>query len=70
MCKPERDMKQKNKQCDGRKMVTGKDDDCRCVEETGCWMKFRFFWSCISSRSKVDNSTCGTSTNYGSSSFL
>lgn len=34
------------------------DDD----EETGCWMKLRFIGSCISSRSKVDNSISGIST--------
>lgn len=33
-------------------------------EETGCWIKFRLM-GCISSRSKVENSVSGTSTNYG-----
>ncbi|KAH9709380.1 putative serine/threonine-protein kinase PIX7 [Citrus sinensis] len=37
-------------------------------EETGCWVKFRFFGSCISSRSKVDSSVSGTSTHYESKS--
>ncbi|XP_057949064.1 serine/threonine-protein kinase PBL34-like isoform X2 [Malania oleifera] len=32
------------------------------LEETGCWPKLRFIGSCISSRSKVDNSVSGTST--------
>ncbi|KAH9709381.1 putative serine/threonine-protein kinase PIX7 [Citrus sinensis] len=36
-------------------------------EETGCWVKFRFFGSCISSRSKVDSSVSGTSTHYAES---
>ncbi|KAG6407890.1 hypothetical protein SASPL_130890 [Salvia splendens] len=35
------------------------DDD---VEETGCWIKLRFIGSCISSRSKVDNSLSGITT--------
>ncbi|KAJ8574337.1 hypothetical protein K7X08_026142 [Anisodus acutangulus] len=30
--------------------------------ETGCWIKLRFIGSCISSRSKVDNSISGIST--------
>ncbi|XP_077240431.1 serine/threonine-protein kinase PBL34-like isoform X2 [Tasmannia lanceolata] len=37
------------------------------VEETGCWIKFRFMGSCIPSRSKVDSSISGTSTNYAES---
>ncbi|CAK9137082.1 unnamed protein product [Ilex paraguariensis] len=32
------------------------------VEETGCWIKFRFIGSCIYSRSKVDSSISGIST--------
>lgn len=40
-------------------------DDEAAVEETGCWVKLRFIGSCISSRSKVDSSVSGTSTNYG-----
>ncbi|XXG76812.1 hypothetical protein AAC387_Pa08g1091 [Persea americana] len=31
-------------------------------EETGCWFKFRFIGSCISSRASVDSSVSGTST--------
>lgn len=38
-------------------------------EETGCWVGFRFIGSCISSRSKVDTSVSGTSTNYGNLYF-
>lgn len=37
-------------------------------EETGCWVKWRFIGSCISSRSKVDSSISGTSTNCESKS--
>lgn len=35
-------------------------------EETGCWIKFRFMGSCISSssRSKVDNSISGATTTH------
>uniref|UniRef100_M0ZJT4 non-specific serine/threonine protein kinase n=1 Tax=Solanum tuberosum TaxID=4113 RepID=M0ZJT4_SOLTU len=40
----------------GRKKKEGDE------EETGCWMKLRFISSCISSRSKVDNSISGIST--------
>ncbi|KAK4791341.1 hypothetical protein SAY86_031754 [Trapa natans] len=43
----------------------GKDDDSG--EKTGCWINFKFFGSCMSSRSKVDTSLCGTSTNYAES---
>ncbi|GAB2297256.1 Serine/threonine-protein kinase pbl34 [Dionaea muscipula] len=32
-------------------------------EDTGCWIKLRFIGSCITSRSKVDSSVSGTSTN-------
>ncbi|XWS32839.1 hypothetical protein CRYUN_Cryun22dG0024500 [Craigia yunnanensis] len=36
-------------------------------EETGCWVKFRFMGSCMSSRSRVDNSMSGrTGTHYES----
>jgi hypothetical protein len=38
--------------------------------ETGCWHSFRFIGGCISSRSKVDSSVSGTSTNYGNLYFL
>lgn len=34
-------------------------------EMTGCWFKFRFIGSCMSSKSKVDGSMSGTSTQYG-----
>lgn len=33
-------------------------------EEIGCWVRFRFIESCMPSRSKVDSSMSGTSTNY------
>ncbi|VVA20143.1 PREDICTED: probable [Prunus dulcis] len=36
-----------------------KDDE---DEMTGCWMKFRLMGGCVSSRTKVDSSTSGTST--------
>ena len=40
-------------------------------EETGCWVKLRFMGSCMSSRSRVDNSMSGrTGTHYGNFSFL
>lgn len=41
-----------------------KDDE---VQETGCWIKFRFFGRCISSRSKVESSISGSSTQYAES---
>lgn len=34
-------------------------------EETGCWIKRRLMWSCISSRSKVDTSISNASTHCG-----
>ncbi|XP_004489996.2 serine/threonine-protein kinase PBL34-like [Cicer arietinum] len=36
-------------------------------EETGCWVRLWLIGSCISSRSKVDNSVSGTSTHYADS---
>lgn len=41
-----------------------KDDDNDDVVESGCWMKFRLFGGCISSRSKVDSSVSGSSTQF------
>lgn len=51
----------------GRKKNTKVEDDVSEDEgvETGCWLKFRFIGSCISSRSKVDSSVSGTSTHFG-----
>ncbi|OWM89575.1 probable serine/threonine-protein kinase PIX7 [Punica granatum] len=40
------------------------EDDGSIGEEIGCWDKFRFIGSCISSRSKVDSSVSGSSANY------
>ncbi|KAL4581741.1 hypothetical protein LXL04_006269 [Taraxacum kok-saghyz] len=37
------------------------------VHDTGCWIKFRFFGRCISSRSKVESSISGSSTQYAES---
>ncbi|KAK4399774.1 putative serine/threonine-protein kinase PIX7 [Sesamum angolense] len=48
------------KKSKGRKKKDDDDDDE--VEETGCWIKLRFIGSCITSRSKVENSVSGIST--------
>ncbi|KAL0447074.1 UNVERIFIED_CONTAM: putative serine/threonine-protein kinase PIX7 [Sesamum latifolium] len=48
------------KKSKGRKKKDEDDDDD--VEETGCWIKLRFIGSCITSRSKVENSVSGIST--------
>lgn len=48
-----------------RKKKKKDDDDGVEEEETGCWLRLRFFGSCISSRSKVDTSISGTSTHCG-----
>lgn len=40
-----------------------KDDDE--IEVTGCWIKFRFLGKCISMKSKVESSVCGTNNSYG-----
>ncbi|KAM5567111.1 serine/threonine-protein kinase PBL34-like [Rosa sericea] len=45
-----------------KKVVEDDDDGDVEEEETGCWLRLRFFGSCISSRSKVDSSISGTST--------
>ncbi|KAK4479759.1 hypothetical protein RD792_015294 [Penstemon davidsonii] len=42
-----------------------KDEDD--MEESGCWIKFKFMGSCMSSRSKVDSSISGISTNVSKS---
>lgn len=44
-----------------------KKDEDDSGEDTGCWIKLRFIGSCITSRSKVDTSVSGTSTNYAES---
>ncbi|KAL8251263.1 hypothetical protein R6Q59_034956 [Mikania micrantha] len=36
-------------------------------EETGCWIKFRLFGRCISSKVKVESSISGSSTQYAES---
>ena len=46
-----------------------KEDGVVEEEETGCWVRLRLFGSCISSRSKVDSSVSGTSTNCGNLYF-
>lgn len=47
-------------------MKKKKDGD---LVETGCWVKLRLMGSCISSRSKVDNSISGISTHCGNLLF-
>lgn len=47
--------------------VKKKKDGGEEEDEIGCWVRFRFMESCLPSRSKVDNSMSGTSTNYGNS---
>ena len=44
-------------------------DDEDSAEDTGCWVKLRFLSSCITSRSKVDSSVSGTTTNSGTPLF-
>ncbi|KAK4417680.1 putative serine/threonine-protein kinase PIX7 [Sesamum alatum] len=43
------------------------DDDEDDAGESGCWMKFRFFGGCLSTRSKVDSSVSGSSSQYAES---
>ncbi|CAA3013841.1 probable receptor kinase At5g15080 [Olea europaea subsp. europaea] len=47
----------------GRKNIHNDDDEDN-AEATGCWIKFRFFGSCISSRANVDSSISGSSSQY------
>jgi len=54
----------------GRKKKKKEDGEVEEKEETGCWFRLRFIGSCISSRSKVDSSVSGTSTNYGNPLFF
>lgn len=48
------------KQSKGRKKKGEDDEDA--VEDTGCWINLKLIGSCISSRSKVENSVSGIST--------
>lgn len=43
------------------------DDDEDDADTPGCWYKFRFFGSCLSTRAKVDSSVSGSgsSSQYG-----
>ncbi|CAI9758645.1 unnamed protein product [Fraxinus pennsylvanica] len=50
----------------GRKNIHNDDDEDN-AEATGCWIKFRFFGSCISSRANVDSSVSGSSSQYAES---
>ncbi|KAJ4973971.1 hypothetical protein NE237_007145 [Protea cynaroides] len=50
---------------DDGKSKERKDEDHE-TEDTGCWIRFSIFGGCIS-RSKVDSSISGTSTNYAES---
>lgn len=51
-----------------RKILNDDDDDD--AGESGCWIKFRFFGSCLSTRSKVDSSVSGSSSQYGTFSYI
>ncbi|CAN6549107.1 unnamed protein product [Malus baccata var. baccata] len=44
-----------------KQKADGDDDDDVEEEGSGCWVRLRYFGSCISSRSKVDSSISGTS---------
>ncbi|KAK4764434.1 hypothetical protein SAY87_013872 [Trapa incisa] len=49
---------------EGKKKERGDVVGERIGEGIGCWDKFRYFGSCISSRSKVDSSVSGSSANF------
>ncbi|KAK4763888.1 hypothetical protein SAY87_013326 [Trapa incisa] len=66
-CKRDVETNHNKKYGDDVEKVRGKGDDCGGTDDTGCWMKFKRFSICIPYRSKVDNSTSGTSTNYAQS---
>ncbi|KAI3665890.1 hypothetical protein L6452_44525 [Arctium lappa] len=40
------------------------------IEITGCWIKFNFLGRCISTRSKVESSICGSSITYAESKSM
>ncbi|KAK1406361.1 hypothetical protein QVD17_41655 [Tagetes erecta] len=42
-----------------------KKEDDGDGEVIGCWIKFRLFGTCISSRAKVESSVSGSNTQYG-----
>lgn len=72
VCKSKESKKKSNKKKNKENEAVIKE------EKTGCWVRLRFFGSCISSRSKVDNSVSGsgtgtgtgTSIHFGNSCFL
>lgn len=41
------------------------DDEEDVAGESRCWIKFRFFGGCLSTRAKVDSSVSGSSIQYG-----
>lgn len=53
-----------------RKVKKKIKDGAEEEDEIGCWVRFRFMESCMPSRSKVDSSLSGTSTNYSKCFFL
>ncbi|KAK4784072.1 hypothetical protein SAY86_018440 [Trapa natans] len=59
-----RNRKKKEKEKEGKKKERGDGDGESIGEGIGCWDKFRFFASCISSRSKVDSSVSGSSAGF------
>ncbi|XP_050237649.1 serine/threonine-protein kinase PBL34-like isoform X1 [Mercurialis annua] len=63
MCKSKGRNNNKKKK---KKQVSGSGDVIEDAE-TGCWFRFRFMGSCISSRSKVDSSLSGATTHYAES---
>ncbi|KAL8471555.1 hypothetical protein ACS0TY_028983 [Phlomoides rotata] len=48
----------------GRKILNDDEDDSG---ESRCWIKFRFFGGCLSTRAKVDSSVSGSSIQYAES---
>ncbi|KAJ0098475.1 hypothetical protein Patl1_22125 [Pistacia atlantica] len=51
-----------------RKVKKKIKDGAEEEDEIGCWVRFRFMESCMPSRSKVDSTMSGTSTNYDNKS--
>lgn len=48
-----------------RRVLNGVVDDGDVGVESRCWIKFRFFGSCLATRAKVESSASDSSSPYG-----
>ncbi|XP_051140450.1 serine/threonine-protein kinase PBL34-like [Andrographis paniculata] len=53
-----------------RRRILNDDDDDDVEDESRCWIRFRFFGGCLSTRAKVDSSVSGCSSQSGSGNLF